>query len=245
MGSSLAEFRPLIFIITFMSTFLILTTAIPSGFLVTGYEEYRLVEVPEYFDEEDILAYDSADMVNFTIQHDAYGAFIKYFTLGGWSMKYSSYKSGENYEEFSMTYDHWWIFEWNHEFFTWYDEKGRKIGTHVWDYDLDKLYDEFGELKFKLMNSKTQYTLWLAWNTTKYDTPSEALANNEMYVLCGIKFDKVNTSVNAWQLIGMLLFFQMPDVHWAINALIAIPLWVGICYLVYVLIVKVIPFVAG
>jgi len=90
-----------------------------------------------------------------------------------------------------------------------------------------------------------QCRAYFGFNDTKYSSPTEAWDNYELDILIGMKFDQVNTSINAWSLISMLLFFQLPEVHWIINALIAIPIWITVAYLIYVLIIKIIPFIAG
>jgi hypothetical protein len=80
------------------------------------------------------------------------------------------------------------------------------------------------------------------YNTTSYDNCTQAYENDALGIWLGINFDQVNTQYNAWNLISMILFFQMPDVHPLINVIIAIPIWVTIAYLVFTLITKLIPF---
>ena len=61
----------------------------------------------------------------------------------------------------------------------------------------------------------------------------------------GMGYSQNPSTVSAWNILAQLLFFQMPDVHPAVNALIAIPLWAAIGILVYRLVLMAIPFLGG
>lgn len=100
-------------------------------------------------------------------------------------------------------------------------------------------------MKFIIKTQDTQLTVFFGWNTTEYSKPSDALNDNAMDVLYAMSMDQVNTSMNLWSLIGMLVFFNIPDIHPALNIIIKIPFWVTTAYLVYVLAIKIIPFIAG
>jgi len=63
--------------------------------------------------------------------------------------------------------------------------------------------------------------------------------------MIGINFDQTGTGYNAWDLIGMLLFFQLPDVHWIINILLALPFWVPVAYLTFIFILRAIGAIFG
>jgi len=131
-------------------------------------------------------------------------------------------------------YASWWI----------YAESGVNYGNWLSIEKLDECWDnESSMVAFNIRTTEVQMRVYFGFNTTKYSKPSEAYYDDGLSCLYGIGFDQINTSTNAWNLIGSLLFFQMPDVHPAINALIAIPLWALIAYLIYVLILKAIPLV--
>ena len=241
MGESSGEIKGLIVAITFLSTFFIITALIPSGFLYTA-SEGRTVEVPEYFESVDIYSF--ADTYNFTVANESS---VEDFDLGGWHVRFHNDFEAEDF--YVQLRDIWWIFTYNFRALDWYNNKGIRVSDALHDLDyaeLDKNYDsEHNVCKFTVKNKETTFIVFFGFNTTKYSKPTEALADGDLHCLFCINFDKQNTSVNAWNLVGAILFFQMPDVHPAINALIAIPLWVMIAYLVYVLILKAIPFVGG
>jgi len=49
--------------------------------------------------------------------------------------------------------------------------------------------------------------------------------------------------MSAWNIVGMILFFQMPQVHPLFNLMFALPIWACIVYTIYRLILLAIPFV--
>jgi len=246
MAGSMGELKPLVLVITVLATFAILMSMIPSEFYAESYEG-RELNVPEYFESSDIYSF--ATTYNFTIPSTYWD---KRFDLGGWHVMFKHYVYGEDKHFFSKTYDTWWVFEWGWKTLNWYNNKGIDVSEQrewgpILTYDaLDDNYDEDrNECKFTLKNNDVTFIVYFGFNTTTYSMPSEALAAGELECLYCLNFDQINTSFNAWNLVGAILFFQMPDVHPIINAIIAIPLWVCIGYLTFVLILKAIPFVGG
>jgi len=239
------EHRTLIVIVTFLSTFFILVSTIPSGFLYTN-SAYRQMIIPSYFEASEIQSYYNTTLLELDVDNDTYE-----FSLGDWNLKL--HIDGESREMWMETYTKWWIFEWNINYFTWYnnevDYSYESDGIEKISFtSIDQVYlsdpNATNSRKWTLVNSETTIVLYFGFNQT-YEKPTDALYDGHLNALFCINFDKVNTSYNAWNLISALLFFQMPDVHPAINALIAIPIWVAIAYLIYILILKAIPFVGG
>jgi hypothetical protein len=241
-----AENITLVTVVSFLSLFFILLALVPHPLLANP-QQGRVVNVPEYFEALDLNYF--SETKNFTLGTN----YVRLkFTLGGWNLQFDN---DPVFRQFSLcSYDSWWIFTWGYESFTWYNVKGVKVsenfGTGNWqvlkwdqlnpNYDMDRKLCEF-----TVQNSKTQLKVYFAFNTTKYNTPYDALVGGELHVLFCVSMDKVNTSINAWNLIGSILFFQMPNVHPLINAIIAIPVWIAIAWLIYILILKAIPFVGG
>lgn len=247
MPGSLAELRPLITVVSFLGLFALFVAMIPWEFYAESYEG-RGIDVPEYFEGIDIQSF--AETYNFTISKTT----METFTLGSWNMRFYSVQGITSF--YVYTYDNWWIFEWNYRNFDWYDRKGIKqsytgpIPYHKyqilpWAALNENWQSKTKECKWTIRQGKTQIAVYFGFNTTDYTNPYDALMSDDLRILFAIGFDQVNTSINAWNIIGGLLFFQMPDVHPAINAIIAVPLWICIAYLIYVLILKALPFVSG
>ena len=89
-------------------------------------------------------------------------------------------------------------------------------------------------------NSAGGFVFW--WNTTTYSGPSDAWDNDELYFLHGIG---MSANTNIASLLVSLLFLQLPDVPFLINALLVIPMWASIIYILWFIIVNMIPFLGG
>jgi hypothetical protein len=248
-----AENISLVTIVTFLGVFFILVASMPSGLIMSNaMQQGRIVSVPTYFESIEIQSFAGTYLVNATEWGNPQ---VWTFTLGGWNMGFEVW----NYYHVirAYTYSSWWIFKWDYKDFEWHDCQGVTqssvhSGLLLWGTFLDweKLDDAYAEdsksgLRWTIKNDVTQLFVFLGFNQTKYAKPSDAILSNDMYFLFCINFDKVNTSFNAWNIIGAILFFQMPNVHPAINMIIAIPIWILIAWLIYILILKAIPFVGG
>ncbi|MEM3629099.1 MAG: hypothetical protein QXE06_06985 [Candidatus Bathyarchaeia archaeon] len=244
----------LVTVVTFLGIFFILGSIVPPGFMATVAEP-RKVKVPEYFESVDLNRYSAYEVINLTWSMNWYD-----FDLGGWKFQiyWTSPMWGAPDCILFRRKDSWWIFSWFVEEGKWYNPQGVKVSrvrsvlyTEIMlDFECitgDTLNENYqGDLiEFKIVFSVTEFTAHFAFNTTKYASPKEAWENNELYCLIGMTFDKQNTTLSAWNLVGALLFFKMPDVHPVLNAIIAIPIWIAIAYLIYILILKAIPFVGG
>lgn len=243
-----SENLTLVTIVTFLCVFFICAMTIPGGLQSQKYEGH-IVNVPAYYEGLDIHNFAETKVINATGDYQAIE-----FKFGGWEMVFYEWTVKPGFS--IRTEARWFIFHWDFDYFHWYDPKGIDRSepmvpggeTIVLTYQaLDDAYLTYGKdgLKWTLKNTKTQIVVFVGFNETKYSKPSEAIHHHELSLLLAINFDKVNTTFNAWNLIGAILFFQMPDVHPAINAIIAIPLWVLIAWLIYILILKAIPFVGG
>jgi hypothetical protein len=258
-----AENITLITVVTFLSVFMICAMFIPWGIVIgsqSSEQEGRVIQVPKYFEGIDLQNFAETHVVNLTHGKDLEDYEFK---LGGWNVRVEDF--GDDHEPpygkwlYIRTQAEWWIFRWDFKYFRWYDKEGvmRSVDNgavnpfetyHVINYrEFDEAYRKWGKdgLRWTIKNDYTQMVVYLGWNFTKYATPTDALLAGEFSMLLCINFDKVNTSFNAWNLIGSILFFQMPNVHPLLNAIIAIPVWIAIAWLIYILIVKIIPFVGG
>ena len=240
------ELGAFITVVTFLGIITILISTVPNEFMIHA-QNYRSISVPEYFESVDITYF--AATKNFTLDPnkatgEIYGWYYIDFSLGG-----HDFTIEWKYPEGIMLkhVEKWWIFVTGRHNMNWYEKRqGSNLGTKLKSEHLTTYYDENRkDAQFIVRCEHTQLSVFFAYNTTKYSDILEAWENNELAVLFGINFDQVNTSYNAWNLVAQILFFQNPDIHPAINALIAIPIWATIAITVYILILKAIPFVGG
>ena len=77
------------------------------------------------------------------------------------------------------------------------------------------------------------------WNTTLYTDPSDAWDNDALYFLHGVG---ITADTNIVNLLLALLFLQLPQVPFLISVLLATTVWSMIIYLLWVIIITMIPF---
>jgi hypothetical protein len=245
-GGDLSELRGILVVVTFLSVTILLVSMIPGEFVVSPTTN-RQVVVPEAYSSSDVMAI--ASSMNFT-----FGPHVEQsFSLGGHDFTIFDDAMGSIPGNGIIMYTEWvewWVIH-NQLYMKWYDQQNIERNSAP------------GPLEFPYMSYMMQFqtiddiglnTTWtiqcervtvkamFGYNTTAYDNCTQAYENDSLGIWLGINFDQVNTQFNAWNLISMILFFQMPDVHPIINAIIAIPIWVTIAYLIFTLITKLIPF---
>lgn len=85
----------------------------------------------------------------------------------------------------------------------------------------------------------------LSYDTGSYASWELAMDDSALGLWFGVQFDQTNTAFNAWDIIGMILFFSMPDVDPFLNAIIAVPMWLGMAYIAFILILRAIGAIFG
>jgi len=247
----ISEIRGLITVGTFLACLVLLIGLIPSGFFPQTYEG-RTVNVPEYFEAIDIASFIETWSATFNESAGEDWKLAGYYEnehykkdvdIGGWDFDLIYSKANKAHKDIIL--QHWWgWFGMQWTWLIWYNSEGIDRGEILSGSEIDEDYSDEA-MTYVAKTEDFQCRAYFGFNDTKYSSPTEAWDNYELDILIGMKFDQVNTSINAWSLISMLLFFQLPEVHWIINALIAIPIWITVAYLIYVLIIKIIPFIAG
>lgn len=142
-------------------------------------------------------------------------------------------------------WDYWWIFPVGKHYMTWTDKRGTNCGDTLTSEELEANYEVGEAIEFKVSCPHFFVKSFFNFNTTLYDSPTEAWDADALWILVGINFDQAQTGFNAWAVIGMLLFFSLPEIHWFVNALIAIPIWAAIAYISFILLLRAIGAVFG
>lgn len=88
----------------------------------------------------------------------------------------------------------------------------------------------------------TVYHIFVTYNNTKYDSFAEAYDAQDVEVLIGVGMSDAVVKINAWNLVGQLLMFQLPGIPEPLNYFIALPFYACIGILTYILITMIIPF---
>jgi hypothetical protein len=235
----ISELRGLVVIVSFIGITALLMSMIPAEFF-TANSERRQVSVPEYFD---VSSLESAKYTyNFTVNKYE----IEDWSLGGYDWKFIASFDVNSLDLSKKNY--WWIIPIGSTTMKWRSTDGIEYGIHLTKQILDTEYSKGKGIKFLcegIGEPSVGCSFYFAFNNSKYTLPSKAWENDELYALQAMSFDQVNTSTNAWDLIRQIMFFQMPDVHPAINAIIAIPIWVATVYIAFILILRVVGAIFG
>jgi hypothetical protein len=229
---------------TFLGTFFVLQIAMSyslSSIIVTG----SGANAPTGFDPQQILAMNFSSTHNFTLPN--YDSTFD-FDLGSLKFRVHIGTAPFGALPFTVGFQHLatWIITYpdgNYEMYLTSDSTS--YGTSIQNTDLDALFNQNKSLKFTLRFQELATTFWLSYNTTKYSNVTAAWQGNELYGLVGASWDQAQTSYNAWDLIGGLLFYKMPDVDYTIDLLMKIPIWSCIAYVAYILILRAIGAVFG
>ena len=247
----LAELRGIILVMTFLSCFFIITSAIPGQLIVSTQGLRKDVDIPDFIEAKEIiqLNYSAVESIH-SSEYDLEvgGAYSLDRKIGGHDLHFG-WDVNEQYILIHHV-EYWWIFKTGQHKMKWY-HNGVEIPQVDSPFEgmvfLDKIrgYFDDGTAKFRVQCQHFGMDLILAYNTTAYSSFTEAFTNNDFYFITGFRIDDLNTKLSAWDLVGRLLFFQTPEIHPVLNMIIAIPIWTCIAYLIYVLVLKAIPFVGG
>jgi len=224
-----------LFVSVFLGSFVFLYNAIPSGFFSVDNEYYER-DYPDVFNPATMSS------LNFTDSESFYFIFPNDYTnhtnfdLGGREYDVLSRSVGQQcftlqHNEPIFIFSIWHYLHLESEY-----EIGLTLIQKYYSNDTDTSV-------FSMDCIHAEVTVIIGFNTTEHNTIEEAWSNKEIYCTIGIGLEEIATSIGAWQLLTQLLFFQVPDIHPAINFLIALPIWSCIAILVYMLILLALPFV--
>ena len=232
------EPKTLFVIISFLALFGILVGTIPSDFVFST-EEYREISVPDYFEAIDITQY--AQTYQHNITHPTYAK------LWGKSEFGHDMRFADDWVDlYRLTNTHGYTFLgiWTGGHYQeWVNKEGVNRGEYL---SLSELEEDWG---IGTQSDKGEYTLqckhfhmdaWFAYNTTTYSSIKDAWDNDELKCLFGIEWDEMGTGLDAWNLIRMILFWQLPDINLVLNVIISIPLWIGISWMIFAFVLAVI-----
>ena len=248
----ISELRGLIVIVTFIGVFVLLLAFMPSELYTAG--GMRSVPTPEQLFET-IEVYSFAETK--TIQMNETGGeewwvdnnvYIMDIDIGNWDIDFYYKDANESNLNCRLIHIHYdWIIWPADHILRWYD----RFGVEQSDGDGYLTVEDIqtnsinNSSDWRAVCDHTTYHTTFRFNTTLYGNYTHAWNHHGLFAFFGVNFDDTRTSYNAFQLIAMLLFFQMPEVNVVLNAIIAIPIWVGIAYLIFILILRAIGAIFG
>ena len=249
----ISELRGLIVTITFLGVTGLLIAWMPAELFTAS--EYRTVGVPEFFESVDVWSY--AETFIYQMNETggySYGSWYQItndgLDIGGRDFMLDYKRANQTPLYLFLRHKWYWFIFTQFERMEWLNYEGISRGTElsVEEMQEDAELPDNATCRYRVISPDEgfQYVASFGYNSTLYSNFTQAWNYHGLHFFWAVNFDQQGTSFNVVQLIGMLIFFQMPAGMPAyINALIAIPFWVCVAYLVYVLIIKIIPFIAG
>lgn len=245
-------YKPFIFITVFMGIFALLLSLgiadMPLAF--TGATELEYADnFPEYFDAAEVESL--AQYHNITADNG--GAYYSqdWGIDEGFGHNFL-FKCNDVGGDLKIVNEHY--FPWlsiptgNHEM-TWIGfDTGEDFGTYLLDsefqtvsYITGSVEDGFLEqAKFKVACDHVRLLSTVSYNATAYANLTMAFLSDAATVVFAISWDELGTGLSAYSLISDIMTFNRPDVHPALNALIAVPLWAMIGFIIVVIILAII-----
>jgi len=239
-GGDISELRGLLVVVPMLGLMVLLIGQIPTNFYTAG--DMRFVTPPDEWEGVDLPSF--AEFWNST----SIQVLTDTFDIGGRNLEWVSNEAGDSIYLLHL----FGIGLLESEGGTWKDRKGATVsfeGTQghqeINDAVLDAEYSGYGNMRFYVSYEVIVFQLqvFFSFNETTYNNPSTAWANDDLNVGIGVEWDETNTQLSAWDIIGSLLFFQLPDLGVTIvSTILAVPLWVCIGYIAFVIIRALIPF---
>lgn len=219
-----------IFAVIFSGVFGILIFTMPSE--LASSSSVRVETPSSLWRTADLFLTNMTDTVNVTFAHDTWTA----FGLSGISgdVYYVWYTNPIDTFYFEHRWGGWWIFS----------NRDSLSPSFVSE---DEIIDAFdptdNSSRFAFSCKHNDFEIVFYYNQTLYDNISQAVSVDALFAYVGVGVEKVASSVSAWSVVSSILFFNAPNIHPALNAVIAIPLWAIIGIVVYTLFLKLLPFV--
>jgi len=225
----ISELRGLIIVITFLGVFTVMALLIPSQFFVYS-SENKQAEIPTEFDAVDLPAFGSTYNITF-------GEWIFLHNWGesefGYKMRFYATQGDHR-----LSNTHFYGIFGSH-LMDWTSENGSSRGDYLYATEIVSDWDtETNLAEYTVKCDHFKMYAWISYNTTAYESLVEAWDDEQAKVLFCIDFDQKGTGWNAWNIIGALLLFELPNVHPIINVLLNIPLYACIAYLAFIFVLR-------
>jgi len=248
----ISELRGLIVVMSFLGAFVLLIGAMPSDFYTAG--DMRAISTPEEIFET-IDVYSFAETKTIWLNESGGSEWwidptfcIEDVDIGNWDIDFYYKDANESGLSCRLIHIHyeWIIWPADHHL-KWFDKTGVDQSDSSGYLTVEDIQTNSvsNVSRWRAVCDHTTYYTSFAYNTTLYGNFTHAWNYHGLYAFFGVNFDRTNTSYNAFQLISMLLFFQMPAMNPILNAFMAIPIWICIAYLIFILLLRAIGAIFG
>lgn len=238
--------RALIVIFTVVAVTISLIVLIPSGFYSSSLNPLTTPDV----DPASIIAWNST--TTYTLNYTASAVTNIDFQLNGYNYRIMVVGYSEPAHIDVLTYAYWGPFYWDFDSFQWFKD-GVDITQFDEYYSYKSIYattvDNYDNpAKFTIENTKTRATLTFVYDDATYASFNEALKADAATAVFNVEWDDRNTSMNALQLVGLVLTASLPNIHPALSAIFAFVGWgliAASAYLAFIFVLRIVGAVFG
>jgi len=240
--ADVSEFSVLIVTITFLSGYVILVGTIPTEFAAVA-PDMQAINVPEEFSSIDIVHLAWWGNGTITEENGWDDPLLLQLPPGDPQIELEVAWQGDDWH-LTFWRKTWWFFIPTGHYL--YQSSAITDTSFEWDYVNSKYLEDQSLSAFQAYDPDgTVFYVYVSYNQSKYGSFQEAWDDHELSLLVGVGIEDSLTKLDAWGLISQIIMFQMPDVHWSINLLLAIPIYAAIALLVIIIVLKFIPFLGG
>ena len=243
----ISETRILIVVGCLVGIFAYLLVTIPQPLLPASERETASITYPDNWESGDLLYLtETWNMTDIAVDTD------ETFELGGRSFNLIGYDSALNGPSIQL-HEYWyeWLVFYTHEPCEWLRNTNRFVDSDfpnaLMMESLDNQSITQEERFIVRWTEHSQFKMYaiLSYDTGTYASWELALDAGALGLWLGVQFDQTNTTYNAWDIIGMVLFFSMPDIDPFLNAIIAVPIWLGVAYISFILLLRAVGAIFG
>lgn len=181
----------------------------------TNPENYQLIDVPNYLDTgqffQQNITYSDYQNVTFP----SYNEFEMSDSSHNVVLQWISLQK----TEFYFTYEN--------GVFLWILSNIERLNPYplTWAMVLDAYDDDMNASRVSMTSKSNEWTVQYFYNQTAYDNLTHAYDSNDIKVYVGMGNEYDPSSMSAWSFVTSILTWSNPDIHPAVNFLIAIPLY--------------------
>jgi len=202
-----------IFCFVLLISFAGIISLIPAEFVNTiGYSN-PADKVPETWNGIELGGYNftAGNIWNITMTNNDVSY---YFDIGGRNLRFATNTILFKPSHMRLFHRYGFGLLWE-EAMDWFNTDNEDLSSVIYTTILDETYEEYGNLEFEVIcaglgsgSSYFKVTSLLSFNTTDYDTPTEAWTNDDLDILIGINAENTNYQQDIWYLISNLLSFN-------------------------------------
>lgn len=206
----------LIFAMTALSVFSLVVTLMGGSYGDISGDDYQLIDVPEdikagTFWDYNITTYNNGSITDFTT--------TKFYIPVGSDDYIQCQWQGEPNDQIAIWYAYGKML--------WFLKNSESLYPRtIAEYEIINDYnDETNSSTYHMTSKHYEWLVQFSYNQSAYTDIEDAITNDDLYFYIGQGNDLSPARMSAWSLVTSILLWQNPDIHPAVNFIIALPLY--------------------